>query len=172
MEAGFSTDGYIIDQDCFAAYPYRALTSDVNGCGWIAAYNLRHALGQAVWFDEVRVQMDALFPIRMPGPTTMRAMRAYLERHIPDYRLSFGRKAVLDMARQSHAGILRYWERREPHFVAYVLQPNGQHRFFNVADGLEDAVFDMEAFIRTHCRFGVVRAITVERTKQQTLFTR
>ena len=71
MKTGFSADGYIVDQDCFSAYPYRTVTSDWNGCGWMAAYDLRHALGQTADFDAVRREMDGMFLLRVPGPTTM-----------------------------------------------------------------------------------------------------
>ena len=37
MQKGFSSDGFITDQDYFGDYPYRAMTSDINGCGWMAA---------------------------------------------------------------------------------------------------------------------------------------
>ena len=39
---GFSPDGYICDQDCFSSVRYRTMRADINGCGWIAAYNIRH----------------------------------------------------------------------------------------------------------------------------------
>ena len=44
---GFSDDGYIIDQDYFDEYEYRTMQASINGCGWIAAYNIRHFLATA-----------------------------------------------------------------------------------------------------------------------------
>ena len=49
---GFSPDGFITDQDCFEDYEYRTIPASDNGCGWIAAYNIRHALGQDAAFEE------------------------------------------------------------------------------------------------------------------------
>ena len=162
MTNGFSADGYIIDQDYFAAYPYRTMTSDINGCGWIAAYNLRRALGQAADFDAVRAEMDAMFRLRVPGPTTMDVMRRYLDRYVPGLRLACGQAAAQAAVEQSRAGILRYWEGREPHFVAYVRRPDGRFRFFNVADGLEDCTAVAAAFVQTRCVRGPVRCLAAE----------
>jgi hypothetical protein len=159
--AGFSEDGYIVDQNCFAAYRYRGMRSDINGCGWIAAYDLRHALGQPVGFEEVRRDMDAMFPIKIPGPTPVRVLRRYLDRHVR-VRFSVGKAAVLEAAGRSRAGILRYREGAEPHFVAYTVQADGLCRFFNVADGLEDFTATMKDFLGGHCRRQVVRALTAD----------
>ena len=35
----YSKDGYIIDQARVTDIRYGALTSDINGCGWIAEFN-------------------------------------------------------------------------------------------------------------------------------------
>ena len=155
---GFSADGYIIDQDYFAAYPYRTMPSSVNGCGWIAAYDLRRALGQAVDFNDVRAELDAMIRPRVPGPTPTAVLRRYLERYA-SLRFVSGREAVLSAACASRAGILRYREEGVPHFVAYTALPDGRFRFFNVADGLEDFAAPMEEFIRTRCG-RAVRALT------------
>jgi hypothetical protein len=162
MPAGFSTDGFIIDQNCFAAYPYRTITSDINGCGWIAAYNLRHALGQAADFDAVRAEMDGMFLIKMPGPTTMRVMLRYLGRYVPSFRLARGRSAALTAAGESAAGIFRYREEGIPHFVTYVRNEGDRFRFFNVSDGLEDYCCGMETFLREHCARGYTRVMAVD----------
>lgn len=45
IEQGFSADGYITNQDCFHSLRYRTMPADINGCGWIAACNLRRFLG-------------------------------------------------------------------------------------------------------------------------------
>lgn len=161
MQKGFSSDGFITDQDYFGDYPYRAMTSDINGCGWMAAYDLRRALGQDVEFDDVRRQMDAMFLLRIPGPTTMAVMLRYLRLYIDDFSLVRGRAAVLSAAPRARAGILRYTESGIPHFAAFVNVSGDVFRFFNVADGLEDCRFHMAEFILSRCKRGCVRAILV-----------
>lgn len=157
---GFSHDGYIIDQNRFREYRYRGMTSDVNGCGWIAAYNLRRAAGQKVDFDEVRREMNRLFPLQIPGPTPMYKLRWYLRRYL---RVRFvpGRHRAEAAAARSRAGILRYWEGRTPHFISFVRQPDGRYRFFNVVDGREDFLCSMESFFRRRVRRGWIRVLTI-----------
>ena len=158
---GWSADGYIIDQDCFAAYPYRTMPSSINGCGWIAAYNLLHALGREETPAGIRRELDGMHRLRVPGPTLMVVMRAYLARRAPEAREIVGREAALAAAAQSRAGIFRYREGHEPHFVSYVRCGEGDFRFFNVADGLEDCRMNMERFGLEHARSGTVIVFAV-----------
>ena len=162
-EEGISPDGYITDQDCFSSVRYRTIRADYNGCGWIAAYNLRHFLGHAVHWDEVRAEMDAMHSLRVPGPTLMRVMRGYLGKYVPGYRETAGREEALAAAEESLAGIFRYREGDVPHFICYLRQEDGQFRFFNVDDGLEDCVMPMERFGREHFLRGNVIALTIPR---------
>ncbi len=41
----FTSDGYINEQQLASAIPYGRMNSSENGCGWIAAYNLLHRMG-------------------------------------------------------------------------------------------------------------------------------
>ena len=164
---GFSRDGFITDQDCFSSVRYRGMRADINGCGWIAAYNLRHALGQDADWDEVRHEMDVMHTLRVPGPTLMRIMREYLARYIPDFRETTGREDALAEAYRSIAGIFRYQEGHEPHFVSFVRQQNCSFRFFNVADGLEDCTMNLEDFAAGHLLRGTVIVLTVRSNTQE-----
>ena len=161
LELGFSPDGYIIDQDCFSSFTYRTIPANYNGCGWIAAYNLRRFLGHTVSYDEVRRELDEMHFLRVPGPTLMCVMRKYLKKYVPEIRETVGREAALAAARESRAGIFRYREVREPHFVSYIYQGDNSFRFFNMADGLEDCVMSMDRFAEEHCAPGTVIALTV-----------
>ena len=163
---GFSRDGFITDQNKFMEYPYRGMTSDVNGCGWVAAYNLRRAAGQDVPFDDVRREMNKMFPLQIPGPTPMRKLRRYLRRYLP-FRFVGGKKRALAAAERSPAGILRYWEGRTPHFISFVRQPDGRYRFFNVADGMEDYLCPMDRFFQRHCHKGWIRVLVLPAPAEQ-----
>lgn len=159
MRPGFSADGYIIDQNHLGQYRYRGMSSDINGCGWVAAYDLLHAQGFEVDFETVHRQMNALFPRQIPGPTPVRKLMDYLARY-GDYKLTAGKKAALTAALAAPAGILRYWEENVPHFVPFVRAGEGRYRFFNVNDGLEDFTCSMESFFAGHCTRPLVRVIT------------
>lgn len=161
LEMGFSPDGYITDQDCFSTFRYRTIPANYNGCGWIAAYNLLKFLGHETGYDEVRRELDEMHFLQVPGPTLMCVMRKYLKKHVPEVRETVGREAALETARESRAGIFRYREGIEPHFVSYIRQGENSFRFFNMTDGLEDSVMPMEQFIKEHCAPGTVIVFTV-----------
>ena len=159
---GFSRDGYITDQNTLGDYPYRGMTSDINGCGWVAAYNLRRAAGQDADFDEVRREMNAMYPLQIPGPTPVRKLRRYLKRYLP-FRFVHGRDAALEAAKRSAAGILRYWEGSTPHFITFLRLEDGRYRFLNVSDGREDFAETMDDFFRKHCHKGWIRVLLLEK---------
>lgn len=146
---GFSPDGYIIDQECFDTYEYRTIRASMNGCGCVAAYNLRRFLGQDPVFETVLEELDRMHLLRVPGPTTMPVMRAYLKKYVPGVREQEGRAGALAAACVCRAGVLRYCEAGVPHFISFYRQ-DGAYRFFNVNDGLEDFVCSMEMFFETH----------------------
>ena len=152
IEEGFSDDGYIVDQDCFHSLRYRTMPADINGCGWIAAFNLRRFLGQDPDWREVLRELEGMHLWNVPGPTLMTVMRAYLQRWVPEARETVGREEALAAAAQSCAGIFRYREKREPHFISYIRTEDGTFRFFNVADGEEDCRMTMADFGRLHLR--------------------
>ena len=161
IEQGFSPDGYIMDQDCFHSLRYRTMPADINGCGWIAAYNLLRFLGQEAEWRQVMAELDGMHRLRVPGPTLMVVMRDYLQRHVPGIRETVGREEALAAAQKSRAGIFRYREKFEPHFVSYIRTEDGRFRFFNVDDGLEDSEMSMERFGAEHLRGGTVIVFTV-----------
>ena len=146
---GFSSEGYIIDQDYFDEYEYRTMHASINGCGWIAAYNIRHYLGHGIGFETVMHEMDLMHSLRIPGPTTMPVMRAYLKKYVPAMTEHTGRENAREAAAASRAGILRYSEADVPHFISFIREGEA-FRFFNVNDGLEDFTCAMEMFFTTH----------------------
>ncbi len=155
LSDGFAPDGYITDQDCFSSVRYRTMPASINGCGWIAAFDLLHFLSGEEDWDSVRRALDEGHRIRMPGPTMLPVMRSYLLSQIPELQEVRGREAALAEASRSRAGIFRYREEKTPHFVFYCRRENG-FRFMNVADGLEDAVMPMEKFGEEHLKGGLV----------------
>lgn len=156
---GYTADGYIKNQDCFSAYTYRTIPASNNGCGAVAAYDLRRRAGQDVKIGEVFCELERLHFLNIPGPTYLHAMRKYLRKYLPDFTEVTGREESLAAARDSEMGLFRYNEQRVAHFVPYVRAADGKFRFFNVCDGQEDAVMPMERFVREHCVEGKVRLL-------------
>ena len=161
LSAGFSTDGYIKDQECFHEYRYRTMRADINSCGWIAAYNLRHFLSQETEWDDVRREMEKMHVFNVPGPTCMRVMRQYLKKYIPEVQEIYGREEALAAAEASTAGLFRYREEDIPHFISYIRAGDGQYRFFNVTEDKEDILMPMEQFGREHLLKGRVIVYTI-----------
>lgn len=46
VKTPYSKDGFIIDQARLTNIRYGVFTSDINGCGWIAAYNFLKRMGE------------------------------------------------------------------------------------------------------------------------------
>ena len=168
LEEGFSRDGYIKDQDCFSSVRYRTIPASENGCGFIAAFNMRKALGHSVDWDEVRREMDEMHRLRVPGPTLMKVMRDYLARYVPEAVEVVGREEASAAAENAYTGIFRYTEGCVPHFVSFIRREDGNFRFFNVADGLEDSVMSMERFKEEHFLHGIVIVLYVPDKSERT----
>ena len=156
---GWTADGYIKDQDYLYCYTYRTLPASGNGCGPVAAFDLRRHEGHEVAFSEVLAEMDAMHRRNVPGPTTMRVMRGYLTRYLPGWREAHGRAAAIAAAERSRMGLLRYHEETVPHFIPYFRVGDRRFRFFNVNDGLEDFTATWTDFAAGHLRGGSVKLI-------------
>ncbi len=155
----WTADGYLKDQDALSDFTYRSISAGDNGCGPVAAFNLRQHAGQDPAFSDVLAEMDGMHLLRIPGPTFLHVMRRYLDKYLPGRRETHGRGAALAAAERSVMGVFRYHEQRVPHFVAYYRLDGGAFRFFNVCDGKEDAVMTIAEFGERHLLGGSVRLI-------------
>ena len=149
-ERAMTADGYIKDQDYTDDIPYGYWPSSFNGCGWIAVFNYMHGMGMPDTPEEVYAEMLRILPYEgrrgTPFPTMAEFFR---KRGIPASR-HYGQKGLLRKADKVPAGIVRYVECGEPHYVAFVRTGEGRYRFFNSADGMEDIETDMEHFVEEH----------------------
>lgn len=142
---GYSADNYIIDQDYFGDYTYRTIKVSRNGCGPIAVYNILKYLGREKPLAEIVDEMDSMYSVKIPGPTTMKVMRQYIKKYLPEMNESYGRKNCFNSMRKSVCGIIRYTESGIPHFVSY-FRDGDDLRFFNVETGFEDYRTSAETF--------------------------
>jgi len=168
MHKGFTQDGYICDQEQLTDFPYRTVTTDYNGCGWVACYNLRRFLGQEPETMDVCREMDGMHWLRFPGPTDMSVMRKYLAKYIGKFKETRGRAAAIDAAKKAKAGIFRYHEEHIPHFITFVetgrQAEDGEKifRFFNVNDDMWDFTSTIDSFAEKHFVGGPVLSLTVD----------
>lgn len=157
-EDGWTADGYIRDQDCFYHRTYRTIPASGNGCGPVAAYNLRRRAGQEPDLTHVILELDAMHRLRAPGPTRMRVMRAYCGKYLPGFRELRGREKAIRAMEQGGMGVLRYHEEGVPHFIMWYGTAEGI-RCFNVSEGEEDLTVSPAAFAEKHLRGGSVRML-------------
>ena len=160
---GYSNDNYIIDQDFFSSYTYRTMPASVNGCGCIAVFNILKYLRCGEDIGDIISEMDSMYHIKCPGPTTMSVMRAFLGKKIPECLEYTGYKEARKAMTDSVCGILRYNEHGMPHFISYFRTGEG-FRFFNVDDGYEDFEDSISSFFRNHVgKYNYTSVFTVER---------
>lgn len=148
-ERAFSEDGYIKDQDYTGELQYGRWPSNYNGCGWIAAFNLVHALGLPDPAEEVfRGMLDILLYEGRRGTPTVTVARYFRERKIR-LRRCYGKAPLflkLLAEKKVSKGILRYEEGLVPHYITFIRTAEEKYRFLNTVDGLEDFMVTPEEF--------------------------
>lgn len=155
-KTGTSADGFIQSQEELDHLMYGVYPSSRNGCGWVAAYNVQHYLGNCDDPEMVFREMCDMLPFQGKRGTPFPVMAAYFRRRCIPVRRIYGTPELLDrlaLKNQVSCGILRYAEERIPHYVTFFRvegEGEARFRFLNVNEGKEDFVSDMQAFRRTH----------------------
>lgn len=146
IASAYSADGYLVDQSRITDVPYGCRTSNQNGCGWIALYNLLRNFGEPVPHEALTraLSRHALFG-GLLGTSPLR-IRRYLRRHGHPMDAALGLRRVIAASERASAGILMYRHRGGWHFVAFGRQAGELLRFYNAVPGAE-------AYDRTMARF-------------------
>jgi len=155
----FSEDGYLIDQKYTADCLYGKWSSDYNGCGWIAVYNLFKACGRETAPEEVLEGMNAILTYKGSRGTPVAVMEQYLKSCGFRYIRADGIKKILPALLPVRAGVFRYTEGRIPHYVAFLRTDEKHFRFFNIGTGCEDRIFTMEEFFADHVKMPIIKAM-------------
>lgn len=145
-----SDDGFIIDQRELFDAPFGCRSSDVNGCGWIACYNLLRALFQPAAPEALQQELTrrSLFRGRL-GSSPFKVRRCLTRRGFRIKTRLFA-SGIAKSARVSPGGILLYRHRGGWHYAAF--EKTGQapsFRFFNVLPGAKRHIADMEEFLKS-----------------------
>ena len=155
VKTPYSKDGYIIDQARVTNIRYGALTSDINGCGWIAEFNFLKRMGHTV--DEQTLADELIRHTIMRGlaGTDTFRLRRHLRRH--GYRMpikfKFNKKARLPEG--TSAGIIWYCHKDGFHFVTFYADASipatedgeARFRFLNGLAGKENHFDTMRGFL-------------------------
>lgn len=157
-----SKDDYIIAQYLMTTYPYGSVSSNYNGCGWIAAYNLVHGIGLNFPYMDVYEDMLRILPYKGMAGTPTRTLHKYLSSKQISYIKTRGKQAVLKHSKDCKSGIIRYMEGFEPHYVTFIKVDEDRFRYLNIKEGKEDIIMTMEEFLKTHCLIPYVKATMVK----------
>ena len=163
-KGGFSSDGYIVDQKQLLGFPYGRYSSDWNGCGWIAAYNLLRSQGRDVSCEEIRREMSDRLRFGGFFGTSVGNVRSCLSRRGLKTALILGKRRALSAASKAPGGVLRFHDGEYPHYVAFSRERDGLCRFYNADSEEERYVLSMEDFYRIHVTGCFVRALILNKT--------
>ena len=154
----YSADGYIVDQARLTTVKYGVFTSDINGCGWIAAFNLLKHFDQEHEEQALANELIRHSIFRGLLGTDLFRLRRFVKRH--GYRMPivfrWNKKARLPEG--TSAGIIYYCHKDGFHFVTFyadeTLPPDDQgearFRFLNGIGGKGNHFDTMRGFLTTH----------------------
>lgn len=155
VKTPYSKDGYIIDQARLTNIRYGVFTSDINGCGWIAAYNFLKRMG--VDADEKTLADGLVRYTLFRGliGTDLFRLRRFLKRrgYRMPIRFYWNKKARLPEG--TSAGVIWYCHKDGFHFVTFyadeAIAPSTEgetrFRFLNGHAGKENHLDTMRGFL-------------------------
>lgn len=152
-KSAFSRDGFLTRQQDTSRIPFGVLTSEKNGCGWIAAYNFLRADLHPVKWDQVRRDLNRLLPFRGKIGANAFVLRGYLRHQGCRLHSAVTLAGAKRLIPRCRAGILLYETGNSRHYVAFQRQRDGTLRFFNVRADVTDVVMSLEEFYRRFVRF-------------------
>ena len=187
-QAMFSRDGYLIDQRQTRTLPYGRHTSDYNGCGWMAGYNVLHALGLAAPADAAEICAALSQGLWLGGSLGTGPLRLarFLAARGAAVQKTVCRKTAQMRAQTCRVGFIMYWTGRGAHFVAFVPetahqgeqstanacavppQARNRLRFLNAICGEEHHCDTLAAFFAQHCKGPLVFVVTVPQSAKHT----
>ena len=156
----YSPDGYIVDQAQVTDIRYGALMSDINGCGWIAAFNFFKTQGNTVNAQALADELIRYSILRGLAGTDLFRLKRMLERHGYPTKLVFRRNKKARLPEGTDAGVIYYVHKDGPHYVTFSrIQPvepaqdeagETRFRFFNGIGGASNHFDTMGGFLTTH----------------------
>jgi hypothetical protein len=134
-------DGYINDQHLTRPIRYGCMTSDQNGCGWIAVFNVLRRLEEVAPDPaEIARLMSRGVILRGLLGTYIHSIIGFLRRRGCKVRWTFRKSAQAELAARADASIFLYcgpwsgflrWPRLQGHYIALYPEQDGRFRVFN-----------------------------------------
>lgn len=139
-----SNDGLIINQSQLKTIPYGKYTSDYNGCGWIATYNVMKLLGEKVEVEEVLQYLNKYTILDGRFGTNPFGIKKYFQEQNYDFRYAFLSRRL--QAKKNAIGIILYTDFKNIHYVAFRREDRKFH-FYNDIYGKEDDIRTLDEFL-------------------------
>jgi hypothetical protein len=156
----YSPDGYLVDQAQVTDIRYGALMSDINGCGWIAAFNFLKSQGNTVNAQSLADELIRHSVLRGLAGTDLFRLKRMLKRHGYPTGLVFRRNKQARLPEGTDAGVIYYVHKDGPHYVTFsriqpvepALDETGEtrFRFFNGIGGKSNHFDTMRGFLTAH----------------------
>ena len=159
-KTAYSPDGYIVDQARLKEIRYGVFTSDINGCGWIAAFNFLKTQGQTVQQQALADELIRYTVFRGLAGTDLFRLKRALRRHGYRTKLTFRTNKKARLPETTDAGVIYYIHKDGPHFVTFSrlqrVEPErdeageARFRFFNGIGGKNDHFDTLRGFLTKH----------------------
>ena len=162
-----SEDGFIIDQRKTDNIPFGRITSDRNGCGWIACYNLLKALGRDPDPEALAAELEkTLLAGGFLGLHLFALVRELRKQKVP-LHFALDSFHARELSERDPAGIILYYAGKRNHFAAFRREPDGKLRFFGAVPGRTRDRGTLGDFYRDRVKFPLALTITADLSAQQ-----
>lgn len=158
----FTKDGLIINQSLLRDLPNGWFSSDKNGCGWIAVYNVLTMLGAKVKPEWIIDDLRHGLVLGGKFGTHVFYILHYFNKRGYRVRTCAIPKRFAAVARTAGACILLYRHSKGNHFAA-LRRENDSFHFYNARSGKADDVRTMEEFLAQERRIPPCLLIAVNK---------
>ncbi len=146
----FDEEGYLIHQGKMNEIPFGWFSTREKGCGWIAAYNLLKMNGmEKTMYETAHGLGDSSLVGEMFGENIFILLR-WLRKQGLDVHFAAGRRSCIRHMKNSDNGILLYSLKKNAHYTAYDVRPDGSLHFFNAVYGKQRHYMNAEEFLKKY----------------------
>jgi hypothetical protein len=157
-ETALSRDGYIVDQNNTDNITYGKYTSNRNGCGWIACYNLCKYLGKEFNAANIINFLEKYLWRKGLWGTSLTGVYKFMKSIGLQVKARIGKKSIIKSA--SKFGIVFYLHDGGCHYVFFYKYDSSNYRFLNVL-GKEFDVRDLSKMLNHHVKYNACIAFII-----------
>lgn len=128
-ESALSRDGYIINQNNIDNIKYGNTTSDYNGCGWAACYNLCKYLKKDKSVEDVVAFLEKYLWCKGSLGTALNGIYKFMKALGLNVKTVVGKPAIVKA--KPEFGIVFYFYGQGCHYTFFYKYDNTKYRFLN-----------------------------------------